>query len=83
MPCANGIFLYCLSSVGSLGQLISLFLFGNWKPACFSSAAIFGTITHAPAMDFRQKTTLQFVYRNDFDLSQNDLYRNNFVSKRP
>ena len=28
------------------------------------------------------KTTLH-VYRNDFDLYRNDLYRNDFVSKRP
>ena len=28
------------------------------------------------------ETTLH-VYRNDFDLYRNDLYRNDFVSKRP
>ena len=50
MLCANDSFLNCLSSVGSLGQLIPRSFFGERVHACVSSAVIFETITHAPGM---------------------------------
>ena len=53
--CTDAIFLYCLSSVGSLRQLIPRFFFGERERACASSLAIFGTITHAPGMNLRPK----------------------------
>ena len=53
--CADAIFLYWLSSLDSLGQLIPRFFSGEREPACVCSAAIFATITHPPGMDLRQK----------------------------
>ena len=47
---------FCIvSSVGSSGQLIPRFFFAERERACVSSAAIFGTITHAPGMILGQK----------------------------